>query len=222
MASPHPEGYLPDNWLLAGRALRGVTHGVNNHLGAILAYAELIALSPTASADIASMARGISAAVRESTAQLDTVAALVSEDLAAVETIHLNAALPHISNLFRFEIERAGLGLDLVLPDQVCAFPGVRTRIYRALSHVVRHAADAMNPQRNASKLRVRLTRTVGGFAIEVEGNSGSAEIPASLDEARAHIAYHHGRMTCPKPGTLRIEIPQDTGLIKAGAAGAS
>jgi len=193
---------------------------VNNHLGAILAYAELIALVPGCSPEVSVMAKGISAAVRQSSAPLDTLAALVSEDLVTVETINLNEGLSCVSELFRFDLGRAGFGLDVSLPATVCAFPGVRTRVYRAIAHVIRYTADTMESTRELRRVRIRLVRTPDGFAAEVFGHSSTSELPAALDEARAHIAYHGGKLTSPTPGALRIEIPLETRLIKAAAAG--
>ncbi len=222
MDSPGAADRLADNWLHAGRLLRSVTHDVNNHFGAILAYAELIALAPGRMDDIATMAKDITAAVRESTAQLSVAAALVSDDLVTVETIHLNELLPRISRLFRFELDKGDAAIAFALPSEVCAFPGVRTRIVRALTHVIRHAADTMGPEENARRIRIRVTRSATGFTIEIEGGSGSGELPVSLAEANEHVRYHRGEMAWVRQGCIRIEIPQDTGVIKGGMGSSS
>jgi len=208
--SATPESRLHENWKHAGRLLRGTAHEVNNQLGAILAYADLIALSPGCSPEIAAMAKDIAGAVRAGAARIDTLAALVSEDLATVETIHLNDLLPRVATLFRFELDRGGPGIGVTLPESVCAFPGVRTRVVRAFMQAIRFALGAAP---GGSGLGIRVHATSERFVVEIGDCSGSE--PALLDEVRDHVEYHHGTLTL-ESRTLRIEFPRDTGLIRA------
>ncbi len=211
-------------WILAGRSIRSFAHEVNNHLGAVLAYAELIAAHPESGAEARRMAVEISAAARDSAARLDVLTALVSSDLATVDTIHFNEMLLRLSTLFRFELERGGSGLEILIPKTVCAFAGVRARIVRALVHTLRHAADRALAARTSRKITLRLTRESDKFIIEITGPAldsaaGDMEFPGALAEAREHLRYHDGELRWAAPGSVRLEVPCDTGLVKRTAA---
>lgn len=199
--------------------MRSVTHDVNNQLGAVLAYAELIALAPERHTDVIQMARDIVNAVRDSTNMLDTVAALVAHDIVTIETIHLTDLLTRVVTLFRFELDRGGSGIEIQFPREVCAFPGVRTRIVRALVHALRHAADRALAADPKGKVRASVTHTPTAFRVEVEKKGGGPssmdlEFPKGLTEARDHVRYHNGQLVWAN-GIAVLEIPRDTRLIK-------
>jgi len=217
---PDPINNLPPNWTHAGRVMRSVTHDVNNQLGAVLAYAELIALAPERHAETAQMARDIVSAVRDSTNLLDTVATLVAHDIATIETINLTEVLTRVANLFRFELDRGGSGIEVQFPREVCAFPGVRTRIVRALVHTLRHAADHALTSEPKGKVLVRVSHTPAAFRVEAEKKGGGparieSDFPEALTEAREHLRYHRGDLVWNDAGVAVLEIPRDTGLIK-------
>jgi C4-dicarboxylate-specific signal transduction histidine kinase len=222
MPTPPPdprEDHLLENWTHAGRVIRSVAHDINNHLGAILAYAQLIAAAPETRADARRMATEISIAARDSSVQLETLTALVSRDLSSVGTIYLNEVLVRVCALFRVELERGGSGIDLAMPETVCAFAGVRTRIVRALTHTLRHAADRVFVSQTPRRISLRLTCAGEGFRIEILGPaldpaSCGEEFPQALAEAREHLRYHRGELMWVPPGCARLEVPRDTGLI--------
>lgn len=215
---PDP-GDLALNWTHAGRVMRSVTHDVNNQLGAVLAYAELIALAPERHAETSQMAREIASAVRDSTTMLDTVAALVAHDVVTVETINVPDLLTRVIALFRFEVDRGGSGIEVQFPREVCAFPGVRSRMVRAFVHTLRHAANRALSAQPKAKVIVRVSHTPEDFRIEFETRGGGtvpveSEFPEYLREAREHLRYHHGDLTWADPVAV-LEIPRDTRLIK-------
>lgn len=217
-AMPDPAELTP-NWTHAGRVMRSVTHDVNNQLGAVLAYAELIALAPERHAETAQMAREIASAVRDSTTMLDTVAALVAHDSVTVETINLPDLLTRVVALFRFELDRGGSGIEVQFPREVCAFPGVRSRMVRAFVHTLRHAANHALASQPKAKVIVRVTHTPVDFRVEIETKGGGnlplvSVFPEVLSEARDHLHYHHGDLTWSDPAAI-LEIPRDTRLIK-------
>lgn len=214
---------LTPNWTHAGRVMRSVTHDVNNQLGAVLAYAELIALAPERHAETAQMAREIASAVRDSTIMLDTVAALVAHDSVTVETINLPDLLTRVIALFRFELDRGGSGIEVQFPREVCAFPGVRSRIVRALVHTLRHAANRALTAAPKAKVIARITHTPEDFRVEIETKGGGSvpvesAFPEALSEAREHLRYHHGHLNWSDPVAV-LEIPRDTRLIKPSSA---
>ena len=215
----NPPNDLQPNWTHAGRVMRSVSHDVNNQLGAVLAYAELIGLAPERHSDTVQMARDIVSAVRDSTNMLDTVATLVAHDIVTIETINLPDLLTRAVTLFRFELDRGGSGIEIQFPREVCAFPGVRTRMVRALVHTLRHAADRALIADPKGKVRASVTHTPAAFRVEIEKKGGGPspmdlEFPKELTEARDHVRYHNGQLLWVN-GAAVMEIPRDTRLIK-------
>jgi C4-dicarboxylate-specific signal transduction histidine kinase len=213
-SDPGPDR-LPDNWTHAGRVLRSVAHNVNNHFGAIMAYAELIAAAPDAGDEAHRMAAEISKAVRSSSQLFGTMTSLVSDDLSSVDTIHLNELVSCIAAMFRFELERSGSRLDLALPGDACVIHGVRTSIVRALTHVVRRAADSAAEEPPSRRISLRLARAGDIFRIEIDCRASSeGDMPPELAEAREHLRFHRGDLEVVPPGTIRVNLPRVTGLL--------
>lgn len=217
---PDATNNLPPNWTHAGRVMRSVTHDVNNQLGAILAYAELIALAPERHTENVQMARDIVSAVRDSTTMLDTVAAIVAHDVVSIETINLPDLMTRVAYLFRFELDRGGSGIEVEFPRETCAFPGVRTRMVRALVHTLRHAAERALMSQPKGKVHARVSHDPMTLRVEIEKRGGGSSpvlpgFPEELLEAREHVRYHHGELTWKDSGVAVIEIPRDTRLIK-------
>lgn len=192
---------------------------MNNQLGAVLAFAELIALEVQDKPDLVRMLEDIAQAVEQSTDLLDTVAALVSRDDSAVERVDLSELIPHVVALFRHEWKRMRLDYDLATPTEPADLYGVRVRLVRALVRMLRFATLCVESSPRA-RLDIALSsmneayifriRSTGGGSL---ADSASPEFSDILTGARESAAYHGGSVEFEEDGSLAAKLPRATGL---------
>ncbi len=203
--------WLAQNWAIAGRFVRDVTHDVNNQLGAVLAYAELLALETEGRADIRGMVDEIARAVQRASLLMDTLASLPNRDIETVQTVDLAAVIRETLMLFEREVDRGGVRLMVSLPDQPANVQGVYTRIARLVAHTLRHTFDRMSVSKDTVDLRIALRLEGDTFVLRIAGPAVGGGVEP-LFEARKHAAHHHGTLTV-EPGLMVIAIPRETGL---------
>lgn len=166
-----------------GRCVNGVTHDVNNYLGAMMAYAELIGLDVALTDDARGMLAQIVAA-SEKCSQLvnglTNVARLNIAGSAAVDIrnlinmVVLLRSYEHKINAIKIEVE-----LSPVLPNLI-ADPN---HLQLALMHLLMNAQEAT--QETPEKC-IRIRGAVSGTEIQIEfWNSGE---PLTPQEAEAFM----------------------------------
>lgn len=215
---------LVENWTHAGRCLRSVTHDVNNQLGAVLAYSELIGLELDGNAELQRMLDDIVRGVQESSALLDTLTALVSRDEEIVEEIDLSALLQRLAGLFRHEWKRMHLQTDLRIPEEPSRLLAVRVRLIRALVHALRYATEARRGVERGATLGIWLHATpeaydlrIGTLSQDAAATQPLGDCPEPLAQARAYVEFHNGKLDVYPGDTIRITLPRDTGLQPGG-----
>jgi C4-dicarboxylate-specific signal transduction histidine kinase len=201
------------NWALAGRFVRDVTHDVNNQLGAVLAYSELLALEAGARDELKSMVGEITTAVQRTSLLMDTLAAIPGRDLTTVQSVDLCGAIRESLMLVEREIDRRNIRLTVSLPEGPAVIAGVHTRIVRLIVHALRYALDELDEASDALDLRIDWATGLDTFSFRFSGpRIGRSGAVDTLLEASQHAAHHRGTLSI-RPGSITVVIPRETGL---------
>jgi len=182
-------GEAPDlrDFVRAARCIDGLTHDVNNKLGAIMAYAELIELEEGLSAETKGMLRDILACVQHGTDLLDTIADTLGRPPAKPVELDLCDLVRRMGELHSYELRQARIELEINYKGDCSPIRGLKGRISRALMIILR---DAIEPDVDVevldSVLMVRAT-------IANELRHALLPIPAAFDAAHARIRFEGG-----------------------------
>ncbi len=164
-----------------GRCVSSVTHDVNNYLGAILAYAELIELDSELTKESSRMVQEIIGAVRKSSAlinNLTDVARKERPDVRAVDPLQL---IHRVLDLRRYEIKLSQIDLKSESPDAMPTLQIDLPKVEQALVYLVNNLIEALADEECR---QARVHAVVGDGWVEFEfWNSGPA-IPVELREA--------------------------------------
>ena len=213
-ASPdRVQQWLTDNWTVAGRFVRDVTHDVNNQLGAVLAYAELLALEIGSREELRGMINEITTAVQRASVLMDTLASVASRDVTTVQSVDLSAVVRDALLLFEREADRRHIRLVVALPEGCAEVRGVHARISRILIHSLCHSFDRLETSEHSVDLKIQMREGLDDVAVRISGPGlGEAGTGEGLAEANEHAKYHRGSIALA-PGSVTITIPRKTGL---------
>ncbi len=219
MADPQPSdpALRARHWALAGRFVRDAVHDVNNQLGAIMAYAELLALDLKDNAAHKDMLSEIVAAVNRASRVVDTLSTIAGRDESTVQPVDLAACLRDALALFDRERDRRGLRIDVTIPKAPVQIAGVHARLARLFAHVFWFVFDRAGDAGQAESVRVELQIQDKTAILRVKGPAAVATIGDTdpLAEAREHARHHRGSIEV-RPDTVEVRIPLDTGLTLA------
>jgi C4-dicarboxylate-specific signal transduction histidine kinase len=205
--------WLRDNWTVAGRFVRDVTHDVNNQLGAVLAYAELLALETGGREEVRGMVSEITTAVQRASLLMDTLASVPSPDLTTVQSVDLSAIARDALLLFEREADRRHVQVVAALPEGGAEVRGVHARLSRTLVHTLCYAFDYLETSGQLVDLRVQMRAGLDDIAVRISGPGiGDSSSGAALAEANEHARHHRGSIVLA-PGSVTITIPRETGL---------
>lgn len=127
-----------------GRCVSSVTHDVNNYLGAILAYAELVQQDPEIKDEPRRMLGNIVKSVHKCSDLLKTLTAVARKEKADVNVIGVPAFLEQILDLKRHESRVARVNLSLDCPAEMPSLVVDRPKLMMAILYLLANALDAV------------------------------------------------------------------------------
>jgi len=217
-------GEAPDlrDFVRAARCIDGLTHDVNNKLGAIMAYAELIELEEGLSAETKGMLRDILACVQHGTDLLDTIADTLGRPPARPAELDLCDLVRRMGELHSYELRQARIELEINYKGDCSPIQGLKGRISRALMIILRDAIERVRTakiksirilvQGDDNSIRVVLRDTSDvqpalDAAGQGDGPDGAVQ-KESLLAARAHARFHGGDLNFDSATGLVLRLP--------------
>ena len=207
--SPTTQEYLD-----AARRIEGAIHDVNNRLGAIMGFAELIAIEGEDSTEIQSRVRDILECVEKSSTLLDTLADIVDDKPASAVSLDLAQLVDHVADLFHYDFKKAGIEFERTVrgkPSHFTALRGPTTRILTAIF------ADALDRLRTAPRRVLRAEILESDRTINVVLNDSAETVPeidapeSPLRRARDSAQLLHGGLRYDSNEGLVLTLPRDS-----------
>jgi signal transduction histidine kinase len=216
-----------------GLCVNSVTHDVNNYLGAILAYAELIGMGETLTPDGRRMLNEILESVRRCTAILGTLTTVARRDAPNVAVLDPGKLLRQVVELRSHEVRHQRIQLEVQvepgLPNQVADLPALEL----ALIYLFTNACEAVADQ-DVREVRAGVRMVDNAFHFHF-WNSG-APIPEAdrdavfqpfvtskpllhlglgLTVARTIAQMHEGSLTYAVNSGFTMTLPRDNRFAK-------
>lgn len=215
------------DYVCAARCIEGVTHDVNNHLGAIMAYAELIGLEDHDSSEAKRMLADIVACVRKSAELLDGLAEPIGKRQASVSDVDVCGLVRRVSGIHSHELRNAHISLDVECQGDCSPIRAISGRLSRALMLILRETIDrVLSAERKSIHIRIEgeegaisvSFRDSSGVSPELEigskpGDGGDALGQPSLSAARAHARFHGGDLSYDSEHGLVLRLPRTHGI---------
>lgn len=188
--SSNTDGSAPDlhDFVRAARCIDSVTHNVNNHLGAIMAYAELMGLEDHDPSETTRMLDGIVACVQKSTELLDGLAEPIGRRQTKVSDVDVCELVHRMKDLHGRELDNANISVDIECHGDCSPIRAVRGRLSRALMLILRETIDRVCSARRKS-IRIRIQGEEDTISLLFWDSSG---VPPELENR-------------PKPGDVRM-----------------
>lgn len=214
-----------------GRCVNSVTHDVNNFLGAILAYAELVSLDPATTDDSKRMLSDIIEAVRKSSGLMSTLTSIARPEKLVSSMVDVDKLIEQTLDLRRYEIRIARIELEVISEGEVGLLVVDEPRIIRALIYLIKNAIESFT-EGETGKISVTVIGTAAEVAIFVKDTSGlisdanqaqmfdpfyttkgKGHLGLGLSEARAIVRLHKGELTYEPEKGFCIRLPRDEGI---------
>lgn len=185
-----------------GRCVNSVTHDVNNYLGAIMAYAELVQLENELDEESTRMMDDIVGAVRKSADLLEVLTVIARPSQRNVNSIDPIALVKKTISLKEFDLRREQVHFELEHPADLGMIMGDEPNLIRALLYLMLNALQHVDP--NDKRIRVGVNGTADGVEIDV-WNSGAGVVESDAahmfdpyftrcDGAHAGLGLTHAR----------------------------
>jgi signal transduction histidine kinase len=170
-----------------GRCVSGVTHDLNNCLGAILAYSELIGLEPTLTTDSQRMLGKIMESVTRCSALISSLNNVARPDKSETSLLDLGEIAQEMLLLRSYALKNDRIRLETSILRPLPSIIGDATRLRMAFTQLLMNAQDAVEgrPER-----LVRITVTAEGEGVVLKVRDNAPPIPLEL-QARMFEPYY-------------------------------
>lgn len=212
-----------------GSCVNSVAHDLNNFLGAIMAYAELIEMDVDLPPEPKRMLDDLLDAVKRSSGLVSSLTGIARGDKIDIGVIELCESARNVFKIRSYDFTSKGYELKLEAPDQPVELVGDRMKIELAIMYLLVNALDALvHGEGKRATMSVRLNGDFAEIAIWNEGEAIPADVvrqmyqPFFTTRASGHlgmglpaalqIADLHG-------GTLRY-VPEEGFVFSLPKAG--
>lgn len=211
-----------------GHCVNAVTHDVNNFLGAIMAYAELIGMESPLNEESARMIEEIMGAVRKSSSLVNNLTSIARKERPNANMVDPGQLVERVVELRQYDFRTAQIGLECIcepnLPMMVVDAPKLEMAIIYLLS-------NAMDAARDATPRLVRVKVRAEGDNVVIEVWNSGDPVPEDIREAvfepffttkdsdhlglgltiaRDIARQHHGDLYYEPKRGFAIELPRE------------
>ena len=127
-----------------GQCVNSVTHDVNNYLGAIMAYAELVGLDKGVSKESNRMLGEIISAVRRSSALVGNLTDIARKERADVRILSPTQIVERVIDLRRYDLKVMNASLETRYDEDLVSIAVDLPKIEQALIYLMANAIEAV------------------------------------------------------------------------------
>jgi signal transduction histidine kinase len=209
-----------------GRCVSSVTHDVNNYLGAIMAYAELVAMDGSLSQESRRMLDEVIGAVRKSSTLVNNLTDVARKERPDVRIVDPENLIERVLDLRRYDMKVGHLTLVTEYAPDLVNITVDLPKMQLAFMYLISNAIEALEEEKT-KRLEIRVTMEDGALSFFFRDSAPA--IPADLCDrifapyfttkgadhlglglmlARATVEDHDGQLDySPKHGFV-VRIP--------------
>lgn len=212
-----------------GRSVSSVTHDLNNYLGAIMAYAELVGMDAGLGADSARMLGEVVNAVKKSSALVASLTDVARKEKPDVRIMDPAQLTERVLDLRRYDIRVANIALESRYDEGLPLLAINLPRLQLAMMYLVSNAIEALDGHEK-KKLAVIVRKTGPGVELAFADNAGAiaGDVQAAMFDAfyttkgvdhlglgltlaRAAVEEHGGTLSYATDSGFTIALPART-----------
>ena len=197
----------------AGRCVSGVTHDINNYLGAVMAYAELVGLEEGLSEESRRMLVEVVGAISKCTSLLGVLTAVAREaEKTSVDMLDAAVLAREALSVHHYALRIDQVDLSVDIEENLASVLGDGAKVQLALTHLLMNAREALAGVAD-KQVRLGLRGVEGGVEFTV-WNSGPP-----IPEARRDAIF--APFTTSKTGIhlgLGLPVVRDIAELHGGS----
>ncbi len=161
-----------------GHCVSSVTHDVNNFLGAILAYAELVGLEKNQTPEALRMLGEVMSAVRKSSRLISSLTDIARRERPDIRVVSPREVLETVLDLRRYDLRVARVDVETRYQDPIPDISADPPKLEQALLYLLSNAIEAVE---GAEDRRIKLSLLAEHGRVEFRFWNPGSEIPASV-----------------------------------------
>lgn len=165
-----------------GLCVNGVTHDINNLLGAAMAYAELAGLDPNLAPETARMMSQIVDGVSRCSQLIKSLTSIARRDRQDINLASPEQVMKEMLQLRDYELKMGQITLETDLDVQIPSLPLDLPKVKLAFLFLLVNAEEALR-DKNPRQLKVSAGATDDGAYVEI-WDSGGGLAPAQIETA--------------------------------------
>lgn len=214
-----------------GRCVNGVTHDINNFLGAIMAYTELITLDSDLNEESKRMIGEILEAVRKSSSLLGTLTTIARQEKPNATLCEIYCLVERVVDLCRYDMNVVRIELRVAKEGEPGSLIVDEPKLIRALIHLITNGIEQVQASR-IKRIEVGVcgledavevtVRDSGQPIAEAERKAifepfyttkGDSHLGLGLAMARETLELHDGGLTYDPERGFVMRLPRENQL---------
>ncbi len=209
-----------------GRCVNGVTHEINNFLGAVMAYGELVALDENISDESRRMLGHVIEGVRRSTQMLSVFTGIARRDKPAECLADVDNIIDHLVTLHAYGIKQQRVSVERSLAPDLPKIQGDATKLELVLHYLF---LNALQNVADAERAVVHIAARPEGEKVRITVRDSGPPVSEAMQEsifepfvttmdgphlglglptARKLLARHKGSLTYDPAEGFIVTIP--------------
>lgn len=154
-----------------GQCVNGVTHDINNYLGAALAYAELVQMDGRLSEEAQPMVAKLMEAVERCGKLVSSLTVVARPRSTVVSMVDVNTIIQDTLLLREYDLRNGRIELRLELDDALPSLLIEAQKMHLALMYVLLNSEEALLEAPEPRQIRIRSRRESEMLVIEIWNN---------------------------------------------------
>lgn len=165
-----------------GRCVSSVTHDVNNYLGAVMAYSELVAMDSSISEDAKRMLNETISAIKKASGLISHLTDIARKDRKDIRFVDAGDLCERAIDLLRYDIRKARIDLQITPGENLAPLAVDMQKALHALISILHNAIEAVE---NIKFRRINISVNMVDSGAEIVVLDSGEPIP---DETRRHM----------------------------------
>ncbi|MDQ1257923.1 MAG: hypothetical protein QG656_2531 [Candidatus Hydrogenedentes bacterium] len=214
-----------------GQCVSSVAHDINNHLGAMLAYAELVSLDEALSPDTHQMLGEMVSAVKKCSTLVSAFTAIARKDKSTATMVDPLRLVQQVVQIRSYSVKVCQATLETDFPENVSSIIGDPPKLMQALIALIMNAEEAVTGQTDGIvRITVRQVDSTIEIAVWNSGALLSEKVRASAFEpfhtskggehlgigltfAKSIVEAHNGTLGYEPDRGFVVRLPKETGI---------